>query len=183
MVIGEGAAFLVLESARHAMGRGVRPLALLEGVGLSADAFHATAPQPEGEGALRAMRQALARAGVGPEDVDHVNAHGTATQANDLAEGRAILTLLGERAPHVPVTSIKGAVGHCLGAAGAVEAAAAVLSLANQTVPPCSGFAEADPAIPLWVPREPVAMPLRRVLSVNLAFGGNNAALCFRRAT
>jgi 3-oxoacyl-(acyl-carrier-protein) synthase len=182
MVIGEGAAFLVLESEAHARSRGARPLAVLEGAGFSADAFHATAPQPDGEGALRAMRQALAAAGAGPETVDHVNAHGTATQANDLAEAKALLSLFGERAPRIPVTSIKGAVGHCLGAAGAVEAAAAVLALVHQTVPPCAGFAEADPAIPLWVPRESVPMSLRRVLSVNLAFGGNNAALCFGRA-
>jgi 3-oxoacyl-[acyl-carrier-protein] synthase II len=182
MVIGEGAAFLVLESSRHAVARGARPLAVLEGVGLSADAHHATAPQPDGEGALAAMRQALAAAGAGPETVDHVNAHGTATPSNDLAEGKALAALLGERTPRVPVTSIKGAVGHCLGAAGAMEAVAAVLALVHQTVPPCAGFAETDPAIPLWVPREAVAMPLQRVLSVNLAFGGNNAALSLGRA-
>ena len=182
MVIGEGAAFLVLEAAESARTRGARPLAVLEGVGLSADAFHATAPQPEGEGALRAMRQALRMSGMGPEAVDHVNAHGTATPSNDCAEGRAIVNLLGDRAGSVPVTSIKGAVGHCLGAAGALEAAAAVLSLIHQTVPPCVGFAEADPAIPLLVPARPMSMDLRHVLSVNLAFGGNNAAILLGKA-
>lgn len=181
MVIGEGAAFLVLESSDSASARGARPLASLDGVGLSADAFHATAPQPEGEGALRAMRQALQMAGTGPESVDHVNAHGTATPSNDAAEARALLELLGERAGGVPVTSIKGAVGHCLGAAGALEAATAVLSLAHQRVPPCAGFAEPDPALPLWVPRDAVPMSLGHVLCVNLAFGGNNAALLFGR--
>lgn len=182
MVIGEGAAFLVLESPKSARARGARPLATLEGVGLSADAFHATAPQPEGEGALRAMRQALQMAGVGPESVDHVNAHGTATPSNDAAEAKALTALLGDRTGQVPVTSIKGSVGHCLGAAGAMEAVGAVLSLVHQCVPPCAGFAEADPAIPLWVPREAMPLPLRHVLSVNLAFGGNNAALLFGRA-
>ena len=182
MVIGEGAAFLVLESPESADVRGAKPLATLNGVGLSADAFHATAPQPDGEGALRAMRQALEMAGAGSEDVDHVNAHGTATPSNDAAEAKALLALLGDRAGKVPVTSIKGAVGHCLGAAGALEAAAAVLSLLHQRVPPCAGFADSDPAIPLWVPSAAVSMPLRLVLSVNLAFGGNNAALLFGRA-
>jgi 3-oxoacyl-(acyl-carrier-protein) synthase len=182
MVIGEGAAFLVLESPESARARGARPLATLDGVGLSADAFHATAPQPDGEGALRAIRQALEMAGAGSGDVDHVNAHGTATPSNDAAEAQALLALLGDRAGKVPVTSIKGAVGHCLGAAGALEAVAAVLSLLHQRVPPCAGFADSDPAIPLWVPTAAVSMSLRLVLSVNLAFGGNNAALLFGRA-
>lgn len=182
MVIGEGSAFLVLESSESARARGARPLATLEGVGLSADAFHATAPHPEGEGALRAMRQALAMAGAGPEDVDHVNAHGTATPSNDAAEAKALTALFGDRTGQVPVTSIKGAVGHCLGAAGAMEAVGAVLSLMHQCVPPCAGFADPDPALSLWVPREAIPMPLRRVLSVNLAFGGNNAALLFGSA-
>ena len=181
MVIGEGAAFMVLESPESARARGAPPLATLDGVGLSADAFHATAPQPEGEGALRAILRALEMAGMGPECVDHVNAHGTATPSNDAAEAKALLALLGDRASQVPVTSIKGAVGHCLGAAGAIEAAASVLSLVNQRIPPCAGFADSDPSIPLWVPREALSMPLGHVLSVNLAFGGNNAALLFGR--
>jgi 3-oxoacyl-[acyl-carrier-protein] synthase II len=181
MVIGEGAAFLLLESAESARAGGARPLAVLSGVGLSADAFHATAPQTEGQGALRAMLQALAMAGVGPEEVDHVNAHGTATPSNDAAEAKALLALLGDRAGQVPVTSIKGAVGHCLGAAGAIEAAAAVFSLVHQRVPPCAGFADPDPAAPPWIPREAVNMTIRNALSVNMAFGGNNSALLFGR--
>lgn len=182
MVVGEGAAFLVLESAERAERRGARALALVEGFGLSSDAYHATAPEPAGDGALRAMRQALATAGLGPEAVDHINAHGTGTVANDRAEANAIRRLLGDRAGQVPVVSIKGAVGHCLGAAGAVEAAASVLSLLHQTVPPCAGFAEADPEVALDVPAAPRRCPLRRVLSVSLAFGGNNAAVLFGRA-
>jgi 3-oxoacyl-[acyl-carrier-protein] synthase II len=110
-----------------------------------------------------------------------VNAHGTATPSNDAAEAKALLALLGDRAGQVPVISVKGAVGHCLGAAGAMEAAAAVLSLVHQRVPPCTGFTEPDPAAPLWVPREVQDMPLRNALSVNMAFGGNNSALLFGR--
>ena len=181
MAVGEGAAFLVLESESRARARGARPLAVLDGFGLSADGFHATAPQPEGDGALRAMRQALAMAECPPEELDHVNAHGTGTQANDRAEGRALLRLLGARAASVPVVSIKGAVGHSLGAAGAVEAVASVLSLVHQQVPPSAGMMEADPEIPLRVPTKPEAMEIRTVLSVNLAFGGNNAAILLRR--
>ncbi len=111
-----------------------------------------------------------------------MNAHGTATPSNDAAEAKALLALLGDRAGRVPVTSIKGAVGHCLGAAGAVEAAAAVLSLLHQRVPPCAGLTDPDPAAPPWIPREAAAMPLRNVLSVNMAFGGNNSALLFGRS-
>lgn len=183
MVVGEGSAFLLLESADRAAARGARPLAEIEGFGLSSDAHHATAPEPSGEGALRAMRQALATAGVWPEAVDHINAHGTGTVANDRAEARAIRRLLGDRVSEVPVVSIKGAVGHCLGAAGAMEAAAAVLSLVHQTVPPCVGFSEPDPEVPLRVPTAAEPGPLRGVLSVSLAFGGNNAAVLFGRAT
>lgn len=181
MAVGEGAAFLVMESEARARARGARPLAVVDGFGLSADGFHATAPQPEGDGAFRAMAQALAMAQCPREELDHVNAHGTGTQANDRAEGRALLRLLGDRASFVPVVSIKGAVGHSLGAAGAVEAVAAVLALKHQKVPPSAGFGEPDPDIPLRVPVKAEAAELRTVLSVNLAFGGNNAALLFRR--
>jgi 3-oxoacyl-[acyl-carrier-protein] synthase II len=181
MAVGEGAAFLVLESGSHARARGARPLAVLDGFGLSADGFHATAPQPEGGGALRAMRQALAMADCPVEELDHVNAHGTGTQANDRAEGKALLRLLGPRAASVPVVSIKGAVGHSLGAAGAVEAAASVLSIVHQAAPPTAGFLDSDPDIPLRVLREALALDIRTALCVNLAFGGNNAALLFRR--
>jgi len=183
MVVGDAAAFLLLESEAHASARGAAVLAWLDGFGLSADAFHATAPNPEGDGALRAMRQALAMAGVEATAVDHVNAHGTGTVANDRAEARALVSLLGDRAPHVPVASIKGAVGHCLGAAGAIEAVASVMSLVHQTVPPCVGFGEADPEIPLRIPVQAESLALRAVLCANLAFGGNNAALLFSMAT
>lgn len=181
MVVGEGAAFLVLESLERALDRGARVLAMIEGYGLSSDAHHATQPHPEGAGALACLRQCLSVAGVTPEEVDHVNAHGTATIANDTSEARAISELLKERTSIVPVVSIKGAVGHCLGAAGALEAAATVLAIANQEVPPCAGFKSADSAAGLHIPTERESLEIRHAISLNMAFGGNNAALLFGR--
>jgi len=181
MVVGEAAAFLLLESPERAKARGAKVLALLEGYGLSADAHHATQPHPEGAGALACLRQALAAAGIGPDEVDHINAHGTATPANDGAEARSLAALLGPRASKVPVVSIKGAVGHCLGAAGALEAAAVVLALLHQEVPPNTGLEEQDPAVTLRVPVRRERQALRHAVSLNLAFGGNNAALVFGR--
>ncbi len=180
MAVGEGAAFLVLESAERVRARGTRPLAALPGWGLSADAHHATAPHPEGRGALEAMRAALAGAGATAEDVDAVNAHGTGTRANDSAEAAALVRLLGRRAPEVPVSSVKGALGHCLGAAGALEAVASVLTLLCQTVPPTAGLRNPE-FEGLFLPTAPVEGPVGSVLTLNLAFGGHNAALFFRR--
>jgi 3-oxoacyl-(acyl-carrier-protein) synthase len=127
------------------------------------------------------MRAALLAAGARAVDVDHVNAHGTGTRANDEAEARAIAELLGPRAREVPVVSLKGAIGHCLGAAGAMEAVASVLSLRDQVVPPCVGFASLPDNLCLRIPAACESLPLRKVMSVNLAFGGNNAALLFGR--
>jgi 3-oxoacyl-[acyl-carrier-protein] synthase II len=182
MVIGEGGAFLVLEALDRAVARGACILATLDGMGLSCDALHATAPDTEGRGALAALRQCLDKSGTPVGELDHINAHGTGTGPNDKAEGAAIRALLRERADEVPVISVKGAMGHCLGAAGALEAVITVLSLSHQTVPPSVGFQEADPDIPLHVPRAPIAMPLRKAISLSLAFGGNNAAILFGRA-
>ncbi len=181
MVVGEGAAFFVIESLERALSRGARVLATLEGYGLSSDAHHATQPHPEGAGALACLRQCLSVAGVRAEEVDHVNAHGTGTVANDAAEARAIAELLGGRAGLVPVVSIKGAAGHCLGAAGALEAAATVLGIVNQEVPPCAGFESADPAVKLRVPRQRQSLAIRHAISLSMAFGGNNAAILFGR--
>ncbi len=181
MVVGEGAAFFVLEPEERASSRGADILALMEGYGLSSDAHHATQPQPEGAGALECMRQCLLIAGKSADDVGHVNAHGTATVANDGAEAIAIARLLGERAPRVPVVSIKGAVGHCLGAAGALEAASAIMAIVHQEVPPCAGFESAGPGVKIHVPRERERAEIRHALSLNMAFGGNNAAVLFGR--
>lgn len=182
MAVGEGAAFLVLESSDHAARRGARSIAVIEGFGLSVDGYHSTAPHPEGRGALVAMKMALRTAGATAEDVDYVNAHGTGTRANDESEAEAITRLLGSRAGDVPVVSLKGAIGHCLGAAGAMEAAASVLSLRDQVVPPCTGFTAPPETIRLRIPSAPESRSLKKILSINLAFGGNNAALLLGRA-
>jgi len=180
MAVGEGAAFLVLESFERVRERGARPLAALSGWGLSTDAHHATAPHPEGRGALAALQAALQRAGATAEEVDAVNAHGTGTRANDSAEAAALVRLLGRRAPEVPVSSVKGALGHCLGAAGALEAVASVLTILRQTVPPTAGLATPE-FEGLLLPTAPVERPVGSVLTLNLGFGGHNAALFFRR--
>src|SRR5262249_32718128 len=134
--LGEGAAVLVLEELEHARARGARVLALLAGWGMTADAHHMTAPHPEGDGAARAMGAALDDAGLPAEAVGYINAHGTATPHNDAAETAAIKRVLGARAPSVPISSIKSMVGHTLGAAGAIEAVASVLSLTGGFLPP-----------------------------------------------
>jgi len=183
MVVGEGAAFLVLESEESALRRGAPIHATLDGLGMSTDAYHVTAPQPDGLGALASMRAALDAAGIGAGEVDHINAHGTGTVPNDRAEAKAIHALLGDRTRNVPVVSLKGALGHCLGAAGALEAVAAVLAIRHQTVPPNVGLREPLPEAPLRLPRMAEPCGIRHALSVSLAFGGNNAAVVFGRAS
>ncbi len=178
-VAGEGAGALVLESLEHALARGAKPLAEITGFGSTGDAYHMTAPEPSGEGILRAMRQALSEGGFTPEEVGHVNAHGTATPANDATESHALLALAGDEAGRkIPVTSVKGCTGHTLGAAGAVEAIVCALSVAGDCVPPTTGFAEPDPDCPVNVVREPLkGYPQKVALSNSLGFGGHNAVL------
>jgi 3-oxoacyl-[acyl-carrier-protein] synthase II len=181
LLLGEGAAALVLESERGARMRGRSPLARVEGFGLSCDAYHVTAPHPEGQGAARAMREALGRAGVGPEAVDYVNAHGTGTPHNDRMECRALAEVFGGR--RVPVSSIKALTGHLMGAAGAVEAVASLLALEHQVLPPTWNFLAPDPECDVdCVPNEPRAARIRRVLTNSYAFGGNNASLLLAAA-
>ena len=175
---GEGSGALVLESLEHAQARGAHIIAEVTGFGSTGDAHHITAPEPSGEGAVRAMKQALAEGGFTPEDVGHLNAHGTATAANDRTESAAWNALLGERAAHVPVTSVKGAVGHMLGAAGAIEAIISALSVQNSVVPPTAGFKEPDPECPVMVPTKLIEhYDQNVVLSNSLGFGGHNASL------
>jgi 3-oxoacyl-[acyl-carrier-protein] synthase II len=181
--LGEGAAVLVLEALDHALARGAEVLALVAGYGITADAYHMTAPHPDGDGAARAMRAALDDAGLSPDDVDYINAHGTATPHNDAAETLAIKSLLGTRAPSVPVSSIKSMVGHTLGAAGAIEAAASVLTIARGLIPPTVNLEHPDPAFGLdFVPGQAREQPVRVVLSNSFAFGGNNTSIAFVRA-
>mgnify|MGYP001310504769 CR=1 FL=1 len=179
MRLGDGFAALVLEPEARARAAGRRPLARLRGWGESADAHHLTQPHPEGRGAALAMRRALARAAIEPGAVDHVNAHATATPANDLAEARAMLAALGPRAREVPVSATKAAIGHTLGGAGAVEAVITVLALGAQELPPTLGLGPLDPEIGAPFDRVPArrAAALRTALSSSFGFGGCNAVL------
>lgn len=182
--IGEGSGVLVLERRGDALARGALPLAELCGAGWSCDAHHMTAPAPDGSGAARAFRSALADAGVGAEAIDFVNAHGTGTPLNDAAEALALREVLGDRAPGVPVVSTKALLGHLLGAAGAVEAVVTVMCLLEREVHPMPDAGAADPAIELdLVLGAPRRVPHARfAASLNLAFGGANAALVLARA-
>lgn len=178
-VAGEGAGAVVLESLEHAQARGAKVLAEITGFGSTGDAYHMTAPEPSGEGVVRAMAAALAEGGFTPADLGHLNAHGTGTPANDSTESKALLALCGEEAGRtVPVTSVKGATGHTLGAAGAIEAIVTALSVANDCVPPTCGFAEVDPECPVAVVTEAkTGYPQKVALSNSLGFGGHNACL------
>lgn len=177
-VAGEGAGALVLESLDAAQARGAQILAEVVGFGTSCDAHHITAPEPSGAGVARAMRLALDEAGFTPDEVGHLNAHGTSTGLNDATEARAFCKLQGVDASSIPVTSTKGITGHMLGAAGAVEAIVCALSLANDLVPPTAGFVEADPECPVEVLTEVRRdCPQKVALSNSIGFGGHNATL------
>lgn len=177
-VAGDGAGALVLESLEHAQARGANIIAEITGFGSTGDAYHMTSPEPSGEGAVRAMRQALAEGGFSPSDVGHLNAHGTATHMNDKVEAAAWHGLLGsDLARKVPVTSVKGTVGHMLGAAGAIEAIVCALAMQHQVIPPTAGYAQKDPECDVLVPTEPMYCAQKVVLSNSLGFGGHNGSL------
>ena len=179
-VMGEGAGILILEQWDHAVARGATIYAEVIGAASTADAHHITAPDPKGSGAIRCMELALADAGISAADVSHINAHGTSTPLNDLAEAIAVRRVFGEHAP--PVTSIKGHLGHSLAAAGALEGVVSVLTLLNQTITPTAGTTEVDPAVGLDVV---IGAPRRAaidvVLSNSFGFGGHNGSVVFRR--
>ncbi|MEG0758470.1 MAG: beta-ketoacyl synthase N-terminal-like domain-containing protein, partial [Raoultibacter sp.] len=176
-VAGEGAGAVVLESLEHALGRGAHILAEIVGFGSTGDGYHMTAPTPDGSGLIRAMGLALTEGGFTPNDIGHVNAHGTSTPANDKAESAALIGLAGEGTT-IPVVSVKGVTGHMLGGAGAVEAIVTALSVAEGVVPATTGFAEPDPECPVRVLTEPLRdYPQRVALSNSLGFGGHNATL------
>ncbi|MDQ3957592.1 MAG: beta-ketoacyl-ACP synthase II [Actinomycetota bacterium] len=180
-VFGEGAGVLVLESEEHARRRGARVLARLSGYGATADAFHVTQPDPEGDGAARAMALALEDARVAPEDVDYVNAHGTSTPFNDRIETVAIKRALGPESKRIPVTSTKSQTGHLLGAAGAVEAAATILIMNRGVIPRTINLDDPDPECDLdYVSEAPLEQPVRTALSNSFGFGGQNACLVMR---
>ncbi|MFJ4871606.1 beta-ketoacyl-[acyl-carrier-protein] synthase family protein [Streptomyces sp. NPDC088757] len=179
-VLGEGAAVVVLESAEHAEARGARVRAVLAGAGIAADAHHITAPAPDGSGQVAAMRKALAQAGLAPERIGHVNAHATGTPVGDVAEALAIGKVFGR----ATVTAPKAALGHLFGAAGAIEALIAVLSVERGVVPPTRNLTAAgvDPAIDLDVVAERRDVPQEAVLSNSFGFGGQNVSLVVTRA-
>lgn len=179
-VLAEGGAVLVLESESHATSRGATILARLTGYGSSADAYHITQPAERGEGAARAMRIALKQAQIEPSDVSYINAHGTSTKLNDKFETMAIRSVFGDAVP--PVSSTKGATGHLLGAAPAIEGAFSVLALRDQVMPPTINYEVADPECDLDViPNERRAGNLDTVMSNSFGFGGHNAVLVFNR--
>ncbi|MEX0665061.1 MAG: beta-ketoacyl-[acyl-carrier-protein] synthase family protein [Acidimicrobiia bacterium] len=178
-VIAEGAAALVLERRSDAQARGARVRAELLGYARNTDAFHLVAPPPDGRGARDCIRLALTDAGLTAADVAHVNAHGTSTVHNDVAEAAAIRAVFGNDGP--PVTSVKGVLGHSIGAAGAVEAVASVLTLEHGTIPPTANYETPDPAIDLDVVAEPRALGEGVVVSNSFAFGGHNAVLVLGR--
>ena len=179
-VPGEGAGAVVLESLEHALARNATIIAEVVGYGSTGDAYHMTAPEPTGEGIVRAMRAALAEGGFTVEDLGHLNAHGTATPTNDRVESAALHVLAGDRASSIPVVSVKGAIGHTLGAAGALEAIVCALSVARSCVPPTAGFRTRAPECDVNVLTAPLRdYPQRVALSNSLGFGGHNASLAF----
>ena len=183
ITLGEGGAVLVLEEEQHARKRGAAILGVLAGYGTSADAHHMTAPHPEGDGAARAMQAALQDARLSPDAIGYINAHGTGTTHNDLAEARAIERVFGAHARHIPVSSTKSLVGHTLGAAGALEAIISLLALAGGYLPPTAHLTNPDPAINLdLIIGAPRQTRVDAVLSSSFAFGGNNTVLVFTRA-
>lgn len=181
-VMGEGCGVLVLETLENALARGAKIYGELAGYGQSGDAYHITSPDPEGDGAMRSMRMAIRKAGLTPEDVHYVNAHGTSTELNDKTETKAIKGVFGEHAQKLAVSSTKSMIGHTLGAAGALEAVACLLALRDQIAPPTINYEVPDPECDLdYVPNVARPMPMEVALSNSFGFGGHNATLVFKR--
>jgi len=183
-VVGEGSGILVLEELEHARRRGARILAETIGYGMSADAFHVTSPPPDGDGAVRVMRNALRDAGLQPEQIEYINAHGTSTEIGDRAETAAIKRCFGEHAYKVAVSSTKSMTGHLLGGAGGLEAGITVLAIRDQVAPPTINYETPDPECDLdYVPNRARPMRIDCALSNSFGFGGTNGALIFKRYT
>ena len=181
-VMGEGAGILILENYETAKARGAKILAEIAGYGTNCDAYHMTAPLPDGEGAADAMTLAMEEAGVAPEDVDYINAHGTSTPLNDAAETLAIKRAFGDHAYNLLVSSTKSQIGHLLGAAGAVEAIACIAAMQGGFVPPTMGYKVPDPECDLnYVPNKSANWQLNCALSNSLGFGGHNATICIKK--
>jgi 3-oxoacyl-[acyl-carrier-protein] synthase II len=183
-VMGEGGATIVLEEFEHARKRGAKIYAEMVGIGFTADAFHITAPPEGGEGAVRAMKRALKDAGITPEQVDYINVHGTSTPLGDISETVAIKTVFGEHVKNMNISSTKSMTGHLLGAAGAVEAIAAILACKENTIPPTINYEFPDPACDLnYTPNCAVQRTVRYALSNTFGFGGHNATLLVKKYT
>jgi len=181
-VMGEGVGVVVLEEMEHAKKRGAHIYAEIVGYGATGDAYHLTAPAPEGEGAQRAMRRAMNDAKLVPSEIDYINAHGTSTPANDLNETKAIKAVFGDAAIDVNVSSTKSMTGHMLGAAGAVEFIIGALSVRDCIVPPTINYETPDPELDLnYTPNKAVKRPVRAVLSNSFGFGGHNVTLAIKR--
>jgi len=183
-VLSEGAGVVVLESLEHAQKRGASIYAELIGYAATADAYHMTQPTPEGDGAALCMRRALRSAGIGPEDVDYINAHGTSTPAGDLAETRAIKKAFGEQAYRIAVSSTKSMTGHLLGAAGGIEAIFTLLAIRDQVAPPTINLENPDPECDLdYIPNHARKMKIDTAISNSFGFGGTNSTLVFKKFT
>lgn len=181
-VMGEGSGVVILENLEYAQARGAKIYAEIVGYGMSGDASHITAPAPEGEGAVRAMRAALKDAGLAPEQVAYINAHGTSTELNDKFETMAIKTVFGEHARKLAISSNKSMIGHLLGASGAVEFIATVLSIVNNLAPPTINYKTPDPECDLdYVPNQARKMPITHAMSNSFGFGGHNAILIAKK--
>ncbi len=181
-IISEGACLIVLESLEHAQMRGANILAEIIAYGASADAYHITQPDNDGDGAARAMQLALNKAGIGPEDIDYINAHGTSTQMNDKTETKALKTVFGDYAYRVPISSTKSMTGHLIGAAGAVEAAICTMIIKNGIIPPTINLNHPDPECDLdYVPNVARKADVKTTLSSSFGFGGHNSVLIFRK--
>lgn len=181
-VVAEGAGIVILEELQFALKRKAKIYAELVGYGYTGDAYHITAPSPDGDGAVRCMRMAIKDAGLKPEDVDHINAHGTSTPLNDLTETTAIKTFFGDHAKKVPVSATKSMTGHLLGAAGSTEAIFTVLAIRDGILPPTINYEEPDPQCDLdYVPNVARRQAIRVAMSNAFGFGGTNATVVFRK--
>jgi 3-oxoacyl-(acyl-carrier-protein) synthase len=182
LVFAEGAGVLVLEELESAKARGATIYAELVGYGSTSDAFHITAPEPQGAGAARAISLALQDARLTPQDVSYINAHGTATSLNDAMETKAVKSVFGEHAYRVPMSSTKSMTGHGMGMTAAIEAAFAVMAICDNVAPPTINYREPDPDCDLdYVPNEARQLPINVVMSNSFGFGGHNVSLIFRR--
>ena len=183
-VVGEGSGIMILEEREHALRRGAKIYAEIIGYAANGDAFHMTAPAPEGEGAARCMRLALKDAGIAPTDVDYINAHGTSTEYNDANETTAIKAVFGEQSAKLAVSSTKSMTGHLLGAAGAIEGVYSALALHHGMLPPTINYENPDPACDLdYVPNQARKADIEVALSNSFGFGGTNGCVIFRRAS